>query len=175
MTDEPDPPLDFALQVRNNRWRLMVGLPSMDAAAAVVARIASGPDKLKVAVEVYDPIKDAYERKDYLTFAGQSRASGGGVFKPVGRELRRLPLAAKLAVAAVAIPLLGLAVLGARGLLSDGPAPVTVGAPQEVVVPPPPAPCRANGRRRGSRRSFPGCSRATGRRIAAPRGWMAGG
>lgn len=135
MSDKPDHPLDFALQVRNNRWRLLVGLPSMNAAAAVVARVAGGPDTVKVAVEIYDPIKDVYERKDYLTFAGQRPSSGRAVFTPLGRELRRLPIAAKLAVAVVVIPVVGLALFGARALMVGSAGPVSTPAPQEVVIP----------------------------------------
>lgn len=135
MSDKPDQPLDFALQVRNNRWRLLVGLPSMNAAAAVVARVAGGPDTVKVAVEVYDPVKNAYERKDYLTFAGSPPAAGRAVFTPLGRELRRLPVTAKLAVAAVVLPVLGLALFGARALTVGGAGPLPVPAAQEVVIP----------------------------------------
>ena len=68
MSDEGDPQFDYALQVRNNRWRLVVGLPSMAAAATAVARIAKSEEATTVAVEVYDPIKGTYQRKDRLTF-----------------------------------------------------------------------------------------------------------
>lgn len=137
MSDEQDQPLDFALQVRNSRWRLTVGLPSMAAAAAVVARIARGAGEIKVAIEVYDPVKDAYERKDYLTFAGPPPESAGARLKPLGRELHRLSWTAKLVIAALAVPVIGLAVFGARGLATG--SPVTAGAPrtEEVVIPPP--------------------------------------
>ncbi|SMH52273.1 hypothetical protein [Azospirillum agricola] len=123
MSDPQDPPLDFALQVRNNRWRLTVGLPSMAAAAAVVARIAGGREEVKVAVEIYDPIKNVYERKDFLSFAGrpQPSPSGPAAFKPLGRELGRLPMAAKLAVAAVVLPVMGLALVGLHTLTAARP------------------------------------------------------
>ena len=139
MSDDTDQKLDFALQLRNSRWRLVVGLPSMAAAAAAVARVVRGADAVKVAVEVYDPVKDAYQLKDYLTFGGKRRDSGRTTFKALGRAVRRLPVAAKLVIVLLTVPVIGLAALGARGLLTKPPTAVATGPQrtEEIVIPPP--------------------------------------
>jgi hypothetical protein len=140
VSDKRPPHIDYALRVRNKRWSLVVALPSVAEAAAVVERVARGSDAaIKVAVEVYNPEKDTFEHKDYLTFGGRRPKSALAVCKLVRRDLLHFSLWARLSLAAVAIPVLALAGLGAYGLAVPGtraPAAVAPGT-AEIVIPPP--------------------------------------
>lgn len=141
MNDERRQHPHYALQVRDNRWRLVVDLSSVDEAATVLERVAKGTGAVTVAVETYDPAKNVFERKGSLTFRGASAKPAGEVLRRIGREACRFSMPARLALAALAAPVFGLAVLGAYDVavpalapLVSSPAPAV---PVAAAVPPP--------------------------------------
>lgn len=125
----------YALRMRNNRWRLVVDLPSMSDAAAVVERIAKGTESVTVSIETYDPVKGAYEHKGAMTFGGGAARPARVVLRRIGREARRFSRTARLALVALIAPILGLAALGAYGLAVPAHRPSSLAAIESAPPP----------------------------------------